>query len=92
MNVNKVFDCKCDINGVETTIKEYLKSLLSKLWAEKDGFNGKRPFGNSAWEYDLYYGLFEDGLVEGERDEDGYIDEIDEDKANKLILEAIKAL
>ena len=35
------------------TIKGYLKELSLTLWKEKECFNGKRPFGNSGWDYDL---------------------------------------
>ena len=35
-------------------IREYFYILLSKLWAEAEGFSGKRPFGNGSWQYDVY--------------------------------------
>jgi len=35
------------------TIRDYLKVLLSTLWEEGESFSGKRPFGNSGWEYEL---------------------------------------
>jgi hypothetical protein len=38
----------------EVTIREYLRTLLSELWREEESFNGKRPFGNSGWQYDVY--------------------------------------
>ena len=92
MNTNKILDCKCSLDDEETTIREYLKSLLNELWKEGEGFSGKRPFGNSGWENELYEGLVKGGLVKGEINEDGYVDEFDVAEANKLIFKAIKAL
>jgi hypothetical protein len=77
--------------GREVTLREYLKALLERLWEEGEGFSGKRPFGNSGWEYDLYKGLVSAGAVKGTLDS-GYVDEVDEDAANKLVFQAIAAL
>lgn len=74
------------------TVKDYLRALLSKLWADGESFGGKRPFGNSGWEHDLYQPLLAAGLVKGEIDSDGYIETIDSKAADKLIFEAIAAL
>ena len=35
------------------TVREYLVTLLSVLWDEGESFSGKRPLGNSGWEYEL---------------------------------------
>lgn len=74
------------------TIKGYLIALLWALWQEGEGFSGKRPFGNSGWEYDLYKPLLVHGAVKGRMDEEGCIEELDEKKANALIYSAIEAL
>jgi hypothetical protein len=74
------------------TIREYLIELLAELWREQEGFSGKRPFGNSGWEYELYKPLIEAGHVDGGLDEDGYIDWIDTDVAELLIAKAIRSL
>lgn len=74
------------------TVRAYLVKLLRELWREGDGFSGKRPFGNSGWEYDLYQPLIKAGLVSGKLDEDGYIDEVDERAANALIFQALDVL
>lgn len=75
-----------------TTIRIYLKKLLSTLWAEGEGFSGKRPFGNSGWDYDLYPPLITAGLIKGTLDRDGGIDTFDEEAGRKLIAQAIEAL
>ncbi len=76
----------------EVTIREYLVGLLIAVWQQKEGFSGKRPFGNSGWEWDLFKPLIENGIVNGKLDEDGHIEKIDEEKANKVILDCIEAL
>lgn len=75
-------------------IRGYLKALLTELWAEGEGFSGKRPFGNSGWEYELYVALIMGGVVKGTLDE-GYVQDISDTekrKATRLIAEAIEAL
>lgn len=52
------------------TVGDYLRALLACVWKEGESFSGKRPFGNSSWEVDVYTALARAGLVEGERDED----------------------
>lgn len=74
------------------TIREYLVALLSVVWRERDGFSGKRPFGNSGWEYEIYDALHEAGHVVGVVDEDGYLDEVDTRTADRLIADAIRDL
>lgn len=45
------------------TIREYLKTLLRTLWEEGEGFSGKRPLGNSGWQYDLERPLAAAGVL-----------------------------
>lgn len=77
--------------GDNLTIREYLQSLLTTLWEEKESFSGKRPFGNSGWENELYTPLVEAGLVEGKMF-DGCPEDINYAQAdvyiNKLIMAA----
>lgn len=75
-----------------STIKEYLIKLLLKLWSEGEGFSGKRPFGNSSWEYELFIPLIKNGLIRGKLDSYGYIDDCDNKKGFKIIEELIKSL
>ena len=75
-----------------TTIRDYLDKLLAEVWKWQESFSGKRPFGNSDWEYELHGALLDAGLINGKRDEDGYIDEIDSAKGHGLIMKAIREL
>lgn len=86
-----------DINMQEndagaSTIREYLKTLLTTLWEEGEGFDGKRPFGNSGWEYDLYKALIKAGVCGGEFDEYGCIKYVNHSIGNELIFQAIEQL
>ncbi len=75
-----------------TTIREYLKTLLRTLWEEGVRFSGKRPFGNSDWEFELYDALVRAGHINGTIDEYGDLDKVDEAAGGKAIFLAIEAL
>ena len=62
-----------DAGDDDLTIKGYLKELLLTLWREGEGFNGKRPFGNSGWYLDFHAPLIQAGIIEGEYDEDNEV-------------------
>ncbi|MFE2994179.1 hypothetical protein ACFXG4_04095 [Nocardia sp. NPDC059246] len=74
------------------TIRGYLLALLRQLWEHGEAFGGKRPFGNSGWEYELYEPLARAGLIEATFDEDGYFDTCDNHAGHELIAQAITAL
>lgn len=79
----------------ELSIKDYLKELLLTIWLEGESFSGKRPFGNSGWEYDLYKPLIKAKVIRGKLDSDGYVQELNDKNikiANKIILNIIKGL
>ena len=50
--------------GTQLTMREYFKELLTELWTEKEGFSGKRPFGNSGWEYEVHCARAKSGFVD----------------------------
>ena len=76
----------------QLTLREYFKKLLTQLWIDEESFNGKRPFGNSGWQYDVYTALIKHGLIKGKLASYGYIDEIDEVEAQQFIIKLIKEL
>jgi len=92
-NIRKIclLGVACDdlSNYQDVTIAEYLKELLLTMWKEKEGFSGKRPFGNSGWEYDVYKCLIVNNIVEGVIDNDGYVKDCNCDKADEIIKECI---
>lgn len=74
------------------TVRGYLVALLRNLWQNGEMFSGKRPLGNSSWEFTLCAVLAKNNIVSGTFDEDGYPEEFDEDQAHQLIAQAIEAL
>ncbi|WP_049976207.1 hypothetical protein [Azospirillum sp. B506] len=74
------------------TVRDYLKGLLLGVWEKGESFDGKRPFGNSGWEYDLYRPLVVAGLVPGNVGVNAFGKEFDRDAADRIICEAIEAL
>jgi hypothetical protein len=59
LNLRMPDDCDA---GANITVRDYLFELLIAVWDEGESFSGKRPFGNSGWEYDLYAPLIQAGL------------------------------
>lgn len=71
------------------TVKEYLRTLLTTLITEGEDFSGKRPFGNSCWEYQVYAAFVKAKLVDGKQDEEGYLEDVDEKAGHKLLLDCV---
>lgn len=93
MTPNEILELPMGQNDAgATTVREYLKALLSTLWREEDCFSGKRPFGNSGWQYEVYTALVKAGAINGSLDEYGYIDDCDDAAADKIIEAAIGSL
>lgn len=74
------------------TVRDYLIALLRQVWIDNECFSGKRPFGSSGWDWDLYAPLAKAGLVEAEFDGDGNFAGCHYRTADKLILAAIDQL
>lgn len=74
------------------TIGEYFEKLLLTLWDEQEEFSGKRPFGNSGWEYDVYASLISAGVVDGSLDEEGYVVDVTYSAANDIVCKMIKQI
>jgi len=67
MKTKDILDLKIDSEDFpeDLTIRGYLILLLQTLFMEGEGFSGKRPFGNSCWESDLYWPLAKADVIEG---------------------------
>ena len=91
--IRQVLDLELGPNDSgEATVRGYLLRLLRDVWNQQEGFDGKRPFGNSSWDYDLKVPMVKAGLVSGKLDSDGYVEQLDDRKADALILAAISSL
>jgi hypothetical protein len=85
-------NCKMQRNDAGAkTVKEYFRNLLLQLYYEGEGFSGKRPFGNSNWEYEIYSAWVEAGLLKGTFDKDGYLEDYDSTAGNIHLLRCLKA-
>ncbi len=78
--------------GEQITMREHLHALLSTLWDKGESFSGKRPFGNSGWEYEIFRPLIKAGYIKGELDMYGGIKSIaNKDEANNFVFDMIRA-
>lgn len=89
MNYDYILDFPHTFRDTEAfSIRQYLFRLLETLWLEDEGFSGKRPFGNSGWQYDLHEPLVKMGAIKGTfEDVDGYVEltGVDSKEAHKLV-------
>jgi hypothetical protein len=89
----QVLDTPMQPNDAEAaTIRDYLVKLLTQVWEELDNFSGKRPFGNSGWEWEVHEALFRAGLIEGVWQDEETMQEADENAGDELVLAAIAEL
>lgn len=100
MTGEEILDVELGENDADaSTIREYLKALLSALWDEGESFSGKRPLGNSDWQWPIYRALVKAEAVETDEtfldgddlDSLGY-GNFDMAEADRLIHLAIQAL
>lgn len=85
-----LFECPMAGNSAgAATVGEYMKTLLATVWREGECFSGKRPFGDSSWQFEVYEALVKAGIIEGTLDDEGYLDDCDTEEADCLIQEAI---
>lgn len=70
-------------------LREYFYRLLMTLWSEGEEFSGKRPFGNSVWEFDIYKALVAMDVIKGSFDEDGYLSYCDKQAGYELVEKLI---
>lgn len=92
-SLREVFDCPMGPNDAGVvTVGEYLLGLLALVWTEREGFDGKRPFGNSSWPYEIYIALGEAGYIDIELDEGGYVEKVDGAIADEMIGDLIVSL
>lgn len=61
----------CSDAGDDMTVRDYLFTLLNKVWHEEECFDGKRPFGNGGWQCEILYPLAKAGFLDlGPLDDD----------------------
>lgn len=75
----------------EMTVKEYLKLILTTFWKDKPEFSGKRPFGESNPESYIDKAFIQAKLVKGDLDEDGFVNHVDKEAVDAIVLEIIRS-
>ncbi len=90
--LDEILNLEGEILDLKTTIRDALFLLLETLWKQGEGFNGKRPLGNSGWDYDFYKPLIQHGYVHGSLDDDGFVKSVNETMAFLIIKKAIQRL
>lgn len=70
MTPQQALDIKffCNDLDEDITFREYFQKLLNQLWYEGEGFSGKRPFGNSGWQDDIYEVLDQMGIKDDQNE------------------------
>lgn len=92
MNNQAILELTFESDIGTVTIREFLYQLVNILWADGESFSGKRPFGNSSWEYDILVPLIKHKIITGMLDEDGYIESVDYDRGKQIIKNVIKEI
>ena len=68
------------------TVMDYFHALLIELWSEG------QYYSYDGWKNNVHDALLDNGIIEGERDEeDKYWKKYNKKEANKIILEYLKA-
>ena len=75
--------------GKNLTFREYFRELLITLWDQSESFSGKRPFGNGAWQFDIYAVLIKNDAIKGTLDKDGYVDRLNTEEAEDYVRSMI---
>lgn len=76
------------------TVAEFLGAILTALWVEGECFSGKRPLGNSDWQWQVHMSLAKAGFVDtiiNKWDEED-ISDSDLDALDDLIIQAIRLI
>ncbi len=69
----------------EENLRGYLNKLFFTLLDDPEGFSGKRPFGNSGWQYEIYQHLVRWDVIDGELDEDGGLMDFNREHADEFM-------
>ena len=74
------------------TVREYLISVLIRLWETNDEFSPTRPLGEPDWQYPVYDAMVQAGLVRGVYHPQGGLQVLDWPAADQLLAGALQAL
>lgn len=74
------------------TLRDFLIGLAAQVWDQGEGFSGKRPFGDSGWDYCVYEALVKAGHLKGDVDDEGYVKDWDQAEGHQMVLKALEEL
>lgn len=77
--------------GDDLTVRQWLRELLMLVWIEDESFDGRRPWGNSGWENDIYRPLVKAGFIAGAVHESGRVEVDDVNAAAAFVSDLILA-
>lgn len=81
---------KMDVEG--TSLRVMLKDLLTMVLLQGEQFDGKRPWGDSGWEFDIYRAMVLNGFIKGTVDEYGDIYNYSVAECDELILRCVEEI
>lgn len=88
----EILDLPMEDNDADAkTIGDYFHHVAFQVWVQGEGFDGKRPFGNSGWRRAVEKAMIKARAIEASFDEDGHIKTCDSAAALKLIEKALKS-
>lgn len=90
-HVEKIEDVlDMDVGG--RPFRAMLKDLLTMVLLQGEEFDGKRPWGDSGWEWDIYNAMVVNGFVRGVVDEYGDVDGVDITECDELIMRCVEEI
>ncbi|MEV0297137.1 hypothetical protein [Nocardia sp. NPDC050710] len=91
----QILALRMEVEHGVVSVAERLVDLLVIVWSDPIGFDGKRPWGFTAWRQDFYGSMVEAGfLVETDRLPSGTmtLSPAERRRADRLIIDAISCL
>ena len=90
-DIQKVMALEFDCDLGRVSVRHFLIELAKQCWIEGESFGGNRPFGNSGWQYEVYYALADAGFIKGKRVGNEWLT-LDDKAGHKLILACFDAI
>lgn len=81
---------KMDVEG--TSLRVMLKDLLTMVLLQGEEFSGKRPWGDSGWEFDIYRAMVLNGFIKGAVDEYGDIYNYSLAEGDELLMRCVEEI
>ena len=89
--MSTLLDTPIDWEGSKT-LREAFKLLLKTLFEEGEYFSGKRPLGNSSWEWEIGAEFIKAGILKGNDGSDGSDVAFDWEEYQTIINDALDDL